>query len=74
MNKSVGESIKCLEYILQEVLVIYEFEMMAKAIQQTRPDFTYIHGGIVNSHDIIGQRLGEDTFSDLIFKFHAFSL
>ncbi len=32
--------------------------MMAKAIQSSRPEFEYIHGGIVNSHDILGQRLG----------------
>ena len=53
--------------------MIYEFEMMAKAIQQTRPDFTYIHGGIVNSHDIIGQRLGASIhFQNLHSNFMLF--
>ena len=30
---------------------------MAIVIKQTR-DFGYVHGGIVNSHDVLGQRHG----------------
>ena len=30
--------------------------MMAAAVQQTR-SFQYIHGGIVGTHDVLGQRL-----------------
>lgn len=39
----------------QNIPVTGEFEMMARAINETRP-FDYEHGGIVNSHDVLGQR------------------
>eukprot|EP00914_Ancora_sagittata_P026318 GHVO01051818.1.p2 GENE.GHVO01051818.1~~GHVO01051818.1.p2 ORF type:complete len:122 (+),score=4.33 GHVO01051818.1:648-1013(+) len=44
-------------HFLQGVPVIKEFEMLSMAIRRTR-DFSCRHGGIVNSHDILGQREG----------------
>ena len=44
--------------LLQGVPVIAEFELMSAAIRQTRR-FKGIHGGLVNSHDKLGQRHGE---------------
>ena len=44
---------------MQEIPVIGEFEMMAHAIQRIRPQFHYRHGGIVSTHDVLGQRLSE---------------
>ena len=35
--------------------VVGEFEMLAMAIRQSRP-FDFEHGGVVNSHDTLGQR------------------
>jgi hypothetical protein len=41
------------------VPVIGDFQLMAMMLQQARPEFSFVHGGIVSSHDIVGQRLGE---------------
>ena len=37
--------------------------MMCEMIKHTR-QFTYIHGGVVGSHDVLGQRLGK--FYDIL--------
>jgi hypothetical protein len=46
----------------QDVPVISAFEMMAEAIRISRP-FDYKHGGVVMSHDTLGQRSGEKQSS-----------
>lgn len=43
---------------LQNVPVIAAFEHLAFMINKSR-EFSYKHGGVVNSHDVLGQRLGE---------------
>ena len=50
--------IKHNNFFVQGIPVIGDFELMAMMVRQSRPDFRYIHGGLVSSHDIIGQRLG----------------
>ena len=50
---------KRLSSFKQNVPVIAAFENTASVIQQMR-QFEYRHGGIVNSHDILGQRLGKN--------------
>ena len=45
----------CAWHCLQRVSVVGEFEMMAMAIRQSRA-FDFEHGGVVNSHDVLGQR------------------
>ena len=43
---------------IQDVPVISAFEMMAEAIRIFRP-FDYKHGGVVMSHDVLGERTGK---------------
>ncbi|XP_074645810.1 uncharacterized protein LOC141902058 isoform X2 [Tubulanus polymorphus] len=41
---------------LTDVPVVGEFEIMAQMLQRSR-NLTYIHGGVVSNHDILGRRL-----------------
>ena len=48
----------CVLVYIQKVCVLGEFDLLASAVAQTRT-FKYSHGGVVGTHDVLGERHGK---------------
>ena len=48
----------CVLVYIQNVCVLGEFDLLASAVAQTRT-FKYSHGGVVGTHDVLGERHGK---------------